>query len=86
MIRFHNGIILFLASKPSSNRIDLGLFESTFLYKGDTPLQLCQVVSILKQCPVLPTQQLANGIRSAEKVGNSCGMDIHMTPYQHMSQ
>jgi len=56
VIRLHNGIVLFLASQPSSDWVNLSLFQGPLLYQWDALLQLCQVVSILKQRSVLAAQ------------------------------
>lgn len=53
VICLHNGIVLFFTSEPSSDWVNLSLFQGTLLYKWDTLLQLCQVVSILKQSSLL---------------------------------
>jgi len=56
VICLHNGIVLFFASQPSSDWVNLSLLQGPLLYNWDALLQLCQVVSILKQCSVLAAQ------------------------------
>jgi hypothetical protein len=58
VICLHDGIVLFFASEPSSDWVNLSLLQGPLLYQWDALFQLCQVVSILKQCSVLAAQDI----------------------------